>query len=56
MYADKEFLAEYQKLTGEEASPLLPDVHEKAMRELPREPDVINLYKMLGGAQPLPPR
>ena len=56
MYTDKQFLAEYRKLTGEEASPLLPDVHEKAMRELPREPEVVNFYKMLGGAQPLPPR
>jgi hypothetical protein len=56
MYADKQFLAEYQKLTGEEASPLLPDAHEKAMRELPREPEIINFYKMLGGSQPLPPR
>jgi hypothetical protein len=56
MYADKEFLAEYQKLTGEEASPLLPDAHEKAMRELPRDPEIINFYKMLGGAEPLPPR
>lgn len=56
MYADKEFLAEYRKLTGEEASPLLPDAHEKAIRELPREPEIVNFYKMLGGAQPLPPR
>ena len=56
MYADKEFLAEYQKLTGEEPSPLLPDAHEKAMRELPRDPEIIEFYKMLGGAQPLPPR
>jgi hypothetical protein len=56
MYTDKEFLAEYHKLTGEEASPLLPDAHEKAIRDLPREPEVIEFYKMLGGAQPLPPR
>jgi tripartite-type tricarboxylate transporter receptor subunit TctC len=56
MYTDKEFIAEYQKLTGEEASPLLPDAHEKAMRELPREPEIIEIYKMLGSAQPLPPR
>jgi tripartite-type tricarboxylate transporter receptor subunit TctC len=56
VYTDKEFLAEYMKLTGEEASPLLPDAHEKAIRELPREPDVVEFYKMLGGAQALPPR
>jgi tripartite-type tricarboxylate transporter receptor subunit TctC len=56
VYTDREFLAEYLKLTGEEASPLLPDAHEKAIRELPREPEVIEFYKMLGGAQPLPQR
>jgi tripartite-type tricarboxylate transporter receptor subunit TctC len=56
VYADREFLAEYQKMTGEEATPLLPDAHEKAIRELPRDPDVIEFYKMLGGTQPLPPR
>jgi tripartite-type tricarboxylate transporter receptor subunit TctC len=56
VYADREFLAEYQKMTGEEATPLLPDAHEKAIRELPRDPEVIEFYKMLGGTQPLPPR
>lgn len=56
MYTDREFIAEYQKLTGEAASPLLPDAHEKAIRELPREPEIIELYKMLGSSQPLPPR
>jgi tripartite-type tricarboxylate transporter receptor subunit TctC len=56
VYTDREFLAEYQKMTGEEASPLLPDAHEKAIRELPRDPEVIEFYKLLGGTQPLPPR
>jgi tripartite-type tricarboxylate transporter receptor subunit TctC len=56
IFADAEFLAEYQKLTGEEASPLLPEAHEKAIRELPRDPETIEFYKMLGGTQPLPAR
>ena len=56
IYSDKEFLAEYQKMTGEEASPLLPDANEKAIKELPREQEVIEFYKLLGGTQPLPPR
>ncbi len=56
VYTDAEFLAEYQKMTGEDASPLLPDAHEKAIRELPRESEVIEFYKLLGGTQPLPPR
>lgn len=56
VYTDREFLVEYQKMTGEEASPLLPDAHEKAIRELPRDPQVIEYYKLLGGTQPLPTR
>ena len=51
IYADREFLAEYLKLTGEEASPLLPDANDKAIRELPRDPEVIEFYKLFGGTQ-----
>src|SRR5262245_9071344 len=53
IYLDKEFLAEYAKMTGGEATPLVPDAHDKAIRELPRDPDVIEFYKALGGTQPL---
>lgn len=56
MFADPEFVAEYQKLTGEPASPLPPDAHDKAIRELPRDAETIEFYKMLGGTQPLPAR
>ncbi|HWO43311.1 MAG TPA: hypothetical protein VNO43_16035 [Candidatus Eisenbacteria bacterium] len=56
VYRDPQFLAEYKKLTGEEASPLLPEAHEKAIRDLPRDPEVIEFYKLLGGTQPLPAR
>src|ERR671918_406235 len=54
IYADREFLAEYKKLTGEEASPLLPDANDKAIKELPRDPEIIEFYKLLGGTQALP--
>ena len=56
IYADREFLAEYLKLTGEEASPLTPDANDKAIKELPRDPEIIEFYKLLGGNQPLPAR
>ena len=55
-YRDPEFHKEYKKLTGDEATPLLPEAHEKAIREIPREPEVIDLFKKLVGADPLPPR
>ncbi len=55
-YRDPEFYREYKKLTGDEPSPLLPEAHEKAIREIPREPEVIEIFKKLVGAGPLPPR
>jgi tripartite-type tricarboxylate transporter receptor subunit TctC len=56
IYADREFLVEYLKLTGEEATPLLPDANDKVIKELPRDPEVVEFYKLLGGTQALPPR
>ncbi len=56
IFTDPEFHKEYKKLTGEDASPLIPEAHEKAIRELPRDPEIVDFYKMLGGTQPLPPR
>ena len=55
-YKDPEFFREYQKLTGDDATPLLPEAHEKAIRDIPREPEVIELFKKLVGAEPLPQR
>lgn len=56
IYMDREFLAEYLKLTGEEATPLMPDANDKAIAELPRDPEVIEFYKLFGTTRPLPPR
>ncbi len=55
-YTDPEFHREYKKLTGDEPTPLLPDAHERTIREIPREREVIELFKKLVGAEPLPPR
>lgn len=55
-YTDPEFHRDYKKLTGDEPTPLLPEAHEKAVKEIPREPEVIELFKKLVGAGPLPAR
>jgi len=55
-YRDPEFLREYKKLTGDDASPFPPEAHEQAIKDIPREPEVIELFKKLAGAGPLPPR
>jgi len=55
-FKDPEFPAEYKKFTGDEATPLMPDEMEKALKELPRDPETVALFKKLNGAGPLPAR
>ena len=54
--SDPEFLKEYQKLSGEAASPLAAEALEKVIKELPRDANVVELFNKLGGADPLPAR
>ena len=44
------------KLMGREPTPLTGEEVQKAIRELPRAPEVIALYKKLADAGSLPPR
>jgi len=40
-YKDAEFHKEYKKLTADDPTPLVPDAHERVIREIPRDPEVI---------------
>jgi tripartite-type tricarboxylate transporter receptor subunit TctC len=53
---DSEFHREYKKLVGDEADPLMPEELTKAIAEVPRDPEVIDLLRTLSGAGPLPSR
>jgi len=55
-YQDPEFHKEFKKLSGFEASPIMPEEMEKAIRELPRDKETVELFKKLSGADPLPAR
>jgi tripartite-type tricarboxylate transporter receptor subunit TctC len=55
-YKDPEFHKEYKKFTADDPTPLLPEAHERVIREIPRDPEVGNLYKKIMGAAALPPR
>jgi tripartite-type tricarboxylate transporter receptor subunit TctC len=55
-FKDPEFPAEYKKFTGDDATPLMPDDMEKALKDLPRDSETIALFKKLNAAGPLPPR
>ncbi|HET8563815.1 MAG TPA: hypothetical protein VFM35_08100 [Candidatus Binatia bacterium] len=54
-FKDPEFHKEYKK-TGDDSPPLMPEALEKVIKELPREPEVVELFKKLFGADPLPLR
>ena len=55
-FKDTDFFKEYRKVTGEDPTPLTPEANEKAVRELPRDPETVELFKKFVGAGPLPPR
>jgi tripartite-type tricarboxylate transporter receptor subunit TctC len=54
-FKDPEFLKEYKK-TGDDSPPLMPEALDKVVKGLPRDPEVIELFKQIFGAGPLPPR
>ncbi len=55
-YQDPEFHKEFKRLSGFEASPIMPEEMEKVIRELPRDREIVELFKKLAGGEPLPPR
>jgi len=55
-FNDPEFHAYYTKLVGNEAVPITGEMQEKALRELSRDPEVVDLMKKITGADPLPLR
>ncbi len=55
-FQDPAFIKEFKKLTGDDATPLLPEAQERAIRDIPRDADTIALFNKLAGSEPLPPR
>jgi tripartite-type tricarboxylate transporter receptor subunit TctC len=53
---DPEFFKEYQKLSNEAPTPLTAEALEKVVRELPRDPSVVEIFNKLAGSDPLPAR
>ena len=54
MFKDPEFHKDYKKFVGEEPTPLLGEEIERALKELPRDPEIVELFKKLNAAGPLP--
>jgi tripartite-type tricarboxylate transporter receptor subunit TctC len=53
---DPEFHREDKKIVGDEVEPVMPEQLTKEIREMPRDPEVIDLLKNLAGGGPLPGR
>lgn len=53
---DGEFHREYKKIAGEDIEPVSAEQLTKEIREMPREPEVIDLLKAIAGAGALPAR
>ena len=43
-FKDPEFLADYKKIIREDFEPVMPEEVDKAIREIPRDPEVLNPY------------
>jgi tripartite-type tricarboxylate transporter receptor subunit TctC len=56
-HTDPEFVSAYRKLTGgDEPTPLMPDEQARVVKEIPRDPETIELFKRFAGTGPLPSR
>jgi tripartite-type tricarboxylate transporter receptor subunit TctC len=55
VFNDPEFQKDYKKLVGDNPSPLAAEGVQQAVQSLPREPSIVELFKQVTGAGPLPP-
>jgi tripartite-type tricarboxylate transporter receptor subunit TctC len=55
-FQDPEFHKEFKKLTGDDPSPMMPEVQQETIRTVPRDAETVELFKLVNGPKPLPPR
>ena len=55
-YEDRQFHEQYKKLLGVPPTPLMPEDQQKLVAELPRDTEVVRVFKTIAGIDPLPPR
>ena len=53
-FNDPDFHKEYKKLVGDDPSPLAAEEVQRSIEGLPREPSIIELFKKITSADPLP--
>jgi hypothetical protein len=55
-FKDSDFHREYRKVVGDDASPMTPEELARAIRDTPRDAELIELFKAFSGPAPLPAR
>jgi hypothetical protein len=55
-FKDPAFAKDYRKIVGDDPSPLFPEENQRAIQELPRDPETVEIFHKLAGPGPLPPR
>lgn len=55
-FRDPTFLKEFKKLSADDATPLTPEAQDKAIKDIPRDAEVIALFNKIAGSEPLPAR
>jgi len=55
-FKDPAFLKDFKRMSADDASPLMPEAQEQAIKDLPRDAEVTALFKRIAGGEPLPPR
>jgi hypothetical protein len=55
-FKDPAFLKEFKKLSADDATPLLPEAQERAIKDIPRDAEIIALFKKLAGGESLTAR
>lgn len=55
-FKDPEFPGVFKKMVGDDAEIVFPAAMDKGIKELPRNPEVVELLTKIAGPNPLPPR
>lgn len=55
-WQDPEFHEHFKKLMGDDATPLMPEQMKEGIAAIPRDPEVLALFKKLAGPGPVPSR
>jgi tripartite-type tricarboxylate transporter receptor subunit TctC len=55
-FEDRQFHEQYKKVLGLPPTPLMPEDQQKLVAELPRDIEVVKVFKAIAGMEPLPPR